>query len=571
MRTVLITGASSGFGAATARRFAARGDRVIAAARRTERLSSLADELGPDVLLPLTLDVRDWASVERVAATLPAEFAEVDILVNNAGLALGLEPAARADVGQWEQMIETNCTGLVYVTRAFLPQMVARGRGHVVNLGSIAGTYPYPGGNVYGATKAFVHQFSLNLRSDLHGTGVRVTCVEPGLAGGTEFSDVRFGGDRERAAAVYAGTQPLTADDIAAAIEWATSQPAHVNVNVIELMPVSQSFAPLQVDRGSARLTAMPRVVTTRFGGAQVHADHALPVLAAAVARCYTEPATLYRASIEWRVRPEQGVIVSYENVEVERVEHVGVIRLNRPKLLNALNPGICLDLNDALDELEADFPDIRAIILTGNGRGFCSGADLSGQIAAANGEAPRPGYDPRALIPPLAPRMRRVAQPIIAAVNGVAAGAGFSLSLAADIRIASDQARFASIFVKRALVPDTGSSESMVDLLGLGLASEMAFTGRLFDAQWALDKRLVNSVVPHERLMDEAMALANEIAGNPPLTVRSAKKLLNRRFWLEDSLAHEHDANAPSMPSEDRIEALKAFVEKRPAVYKGR
>ena len=234
---------------AAARRFAARGDRVIAAARRTERLRSLAEEFGPDVLLPLTLDVRDRASVERVAATLPAGFAEVDILVNNAGLALGLEPAAEADVGQWEQMIETNCTGLVYVTRALLPQMVARGRGHVVNLGSIAGTYPYPGGNVYGATKAFVHQFSLNLRADLHGSGVRVTCVEPGLSGGTEFSDVRFGGDSERAAAVYAGTQPLTADDIAAAIEWATSQPAHVNINVIELMPVSQSFAPLQVDR----------------------------------------------------------------------------------------------------------------------------------------------------------------------------------------------------------------------------------------------------------------------------------------------------------------------------------
>jgi 3-hydroxy acid dehydrogenase / malonic semialdehyde reductase len=249
VRTVFITGASSGFGVAAARRFAARGDRVIAAARRTERLRSLAEEFGPDVLLPLTLDVRDRASVERIAATLPAGFAEVDILVNNAGLALGLEPAAEADVGHWEQMIETNCTGLVYVTRALLPQMVARGRGHVVNLGSIAGTYPYPGGNVYGATKAFVHQFSLNLRADLHGSGVRVTCVEPGLSGGTEFSDVRFGGDSERAAAVYAGTQPLTADDIGAAIEWATSQPAHVNINVIELMPVSQSFAPLQVDR----------------------------------------------------------------------------------------------------------------------------------------------------------------------------------------------------------------------------------------------------------------------------------------------------------------------------------
>jgi 2-(1,2-epoxy-1,2-dihydrophenyl)acetyl-CoA isomerase len=239
--------------------------------------------------------------------------------------------------------------------------------------------------------------------------------------------------------------------------------------------------------------------------------------------------------------------------------------------MLNALSPGLCLDLNDALDELEADFPDIRAIILTGNGRGFCSGADLTGRIAPSNGDAPEPAYNPRALIPPLAPRLRRLSQPVIAAVNGVAVGAGFSLSLASDIRIASDQARFASIFVKRALVPDTGSSESMVDLVGLGIASEMAFTGRLFDAQWALDKGLVNSVVSHERLMDEAMALANEIAGNPPLTVRSAKKLLNRRFWLEDSLAHEHDANAPSMPSEDRIEALRAFVEKRPGVYKGR
>jgi 3-hydroxy acid dehydrogenase / malonic semialdehyde reductase len=249
VRTVFITGASSGFGTATARKFVARGDRVVAAARRTDRLRDLAKELGPDVLLPLTLDVRDRASVEETAASLPADFAEVDILVNNAGLALGLEPAQEADVDQWEQMIETNCTGLVYMTRALLPQMVARGRGHVVNLGSIAGTYPYPGGNVYGATKAFVHQFSLNLRSDLHGTGIRVTCVEPGLSGGTEFSDVRFGGDSERAATVYAGTQPLTADDIAAAIEWATSQPPHVNVNVIELMPVSQSFAPFQVYR----------------------------------------------------------------------------------------------------------------------------------------------------------------------------------------------------------------------------------------------------------------------------------------------------------------------------------
>ncbi len=267
---------------------------------------------------------------------------------------------------------------------------------------------------------------------------------------------------------------------------------------------------------------------------------------------------------------------MAYENLEVERIDHVGIIRLNRPKLLNALSPGLCLDLNDALDELEAAFPDVRAIILTGNGRGFCSGADLTGRAAAAadgaagNGAA-QPAYDRRAQIPPLAPRLRHVAQPVIAAVNGVAAGAGFSLSLAADIRIASDQARFASIFVKRALVPDTGSSESMVDLVGLGIASEMAFTGRLFDAPWALSKGLVNSVVPHERLMDEALALANEIAANPPLTVRSAKALLNRRFGLDDIIGPELVANAPSEHSEDRIEALTAFVEKRPAVFNGR
>ena len=249
MRTVFITGASSGFGAATARRFAARGDRIIAVARRTERLHSLADELGPDVLLPLTLDVRDRADVEHVTASLPPDWADIDILVNNAGLALGLEPAQEADLDQWVQMIETNCTGLVTMTRALLPRMVARHAGHIVNLGSIAGTYPYPGGNVYGATKAFVHQFSLNLRSDLHGTGIRVTCIEPGLSGGTEFSVVRFGGDAERAAGVYTGAHPLTADDIAAAIEWATSQPPNVNVNTIELMATSQSFAPFQIYR----------------------------------------------------------------------------------------------------------------------------------------------------------------------------------------------------------------------------------------------------------------------------------------------------------------------------------
>ena len=242
MRTVFVTGASSGFGDAIARRFAADGARVIAAARRTERLDDLARETGAT---PVTLDVRDHSAVERTIA----EIGEIDVLVNNAGLALGLEPAQRASVAEWEQMIETNCTGLVYCTRATLPGMVERGRGHVINLGSVAAGYPYPGGNVYGATKAFVRQFSLNLRSDLHGTGVRVTCVEPGMAGGTEFSTVRFGGDQAKADAVYAGMRPLGPDDIAEAVHWAASLPPHVNINTIELMPTAQSFAPFQVDR----------------------------------------------------------------------------------------------------------------------------------------------------------------------------------------------------------------------------------------------------------------------------------------------------------------------------------
>ena len=225
------------------------GGKVVAAARRSERLEALAAELGPASVLPLVLDVRDRQAVERAVAELPAAFAAIDVLVNDAGLALGLAPAPQADLGDWDRMVDTNCKGLVYVTRALLPRMVARGRGHVINLGSVAGTYPYPGGNVYGATKAFVHQFSLNLRSELHGTGLRVTCVEPGMCGGTEFSEVRFGGDRDKAAGVYAGMEPLTADDIAEAIVWASSQPPHVNVNVIELMPVAQSFAPFQVAR----------------------------------------------------------------------------------------------------------------------------------------------------------------------------------------------------------------------------------------------------------------------------------------------------------------------------------
>jgi 3-hydroxy acid dehydrogenase / malonic semialdehyde reductase len=245
--TVFVTGASSGFGAAVARRFAADGARVVAAARRTDRLRGLADEFGPQIL-PLPLDVRDRAGVAIAVQRLPEEFSAIDVLVNNAGLALGLGPAQDAELDDWDQMIDTNCKGLVYCTRAILPGMVARGRGHVINLGSVAGGYPYPGGNVYGGTKAFVHQFSLNLRSDLHGTGVRVSCVEPGMAD-TEFSLVRFGGDRAKADSVYAGMQPMTADDIAEAIHWAASLPAHVNVNTIELMATAQSWAPFQVAR----------------------------------------------------------------------------------------------------------------------------------------------------------------------------------------------------------------------------------------------------------------------------------------------------------------------------------
>jgi len=245
--TVFVTGASSGFGAATARRFAADGARVIVAARRADRVKDLAAEIGPRAL-PLALDVRDRAEVAKTVEALPDEFAAVDVLVNSAGLALGLNPAQTADLDDWDQMIDTNCKGLVYVTRAILPGMVARGRGHVINLGSVAGTYPYPGGNVYGGTKAFVHQFSLNLRSDLHGTGVRVTCVEPGMAD-TEFSLVRFSGDKGKADNVYAGMRPMTADDIAEAIHWAASVPQHVNVNTIELMATAQSFAPFQVAR----------------------------------------------------------------------------------------------------------------------------------------------------------------------------------------------------------------------------------------------------------------------------------------------------------------------------------
>ena len=248
-KTVLITGASSGFGAACARAFARLGWKLVLTARRSEILARLQLELAP--LTPvhvITLDVRDRDAVAAAFASLPDGFCEVDLLVNNAGLALGLEPAHKASLDDWDTMVDTNIKGVMYCTRALLPGMVARNRGHVVNIGSVAGNWPYPGGNVYGASKAFVQQFSRNLRADLLGTAVRVTNVEPGMAE-TEFSKVRFKGDDEQAHRIYAGTEPLLPEDIADIIVWVSTVPARVNINSVEVMSVSQSWGPLAVHR----------------------------------------------------------------------------------------------------------------------------------------------------------------------------------------------------------------------------------------------------------------------------------------------------------------------------------
>lgn len=245
MKTILVTGATSGFGEAIACRFASDGWKLVVLGRRQDRLVALARELKAHALV---CDVRRRKEVFEAVASLPKEFATVDVLVNNAGLALGMEPAHRADLDDWEQMVDTNIKGLMFVTRAVLPGMVERGRGHIVNMGSTASNYPYPGGNAYGGSKAFVKQFSLNLRADLSGTGVRVTNLEPGLAE-TEFSLVRFKGDQDKAAAVYKGMQPLTGQDIAEACAWCVNLPAHVNVNRMEIMPTAQSFGPFAVHR----------------------------------------------------------------------------------------------------------------------------------------------------------------------------------------------------------------------------------------------------------------------------------------------------------------------------------
>ena len=245
---VLITGASSGFGEAAARRFVAGGHRVIAAARRVDRLSQLGKELG-GALLPLAMDVTDPASITAALASLPEDWRTLDVLVNNAGLALGTEPAQRSSLAEWTTMIDTNTKGLVTVTHAVLPGMVERGRGTIVNIGSIAGNTPYPGGNVYGATKAFVEQFTRNLRADLVGTGVRATNLAPGLCGGTEFSNVRYRGDDAAAAKVYEGTVPLTAEDIAETIYWIATLPPHANITQLEIMPTCQGYGPLNIKR----------------------------------------------------------------------------------------------------------------------------------------------------------------------------------------------------------------------------------------------------------------------------------------------------------------------------------
>jgi 3-hydroxy acid dehydrogenase/malonic semialdehyde reductase len=247
-RIALVTGASVGIGEATVRRLVADGWKVVAAARRGDKLAVLARELGASVL-PWSLDVGDAAAVAALPAALPSGWQEVELLVNNAGLALGREPAHESSLADMEQMIETNVTGLVRCTRAVLPGMVARGRGHVINVGSIAGHFPYPGSHVYGGSKAFVHQFTLGLKSDLVGTGVKATVVEPGLVGGSEFSQVRFHGDQQRAQAVYEGMDALQPDDVAAAIAWVAAQPPRVNVTVLQLMPVDQGPGPAVLRR----------------------------------------------------------------------------------------------------------------------------------------------------------------------------------------------------------------------------------------------------------------------------------------------------------------------------------
>lgn len=243
---VLITGASAGFGKALAERLVANGHRVVGCARRINKLNALADTLG-DAFLPVVMDVSDTDSIPQIIADLPDDFKQIDVLVNNAGLALGTEPAHRASLDDWMRMTDTNVKGLMALTHAVLPAMVERDSGYVINVGSIAGSWPYFGGNVYGATKAFVKQFSLNLRADLICTQVRVTNIEPGVVAGTEFSNVRYHGDDDKAAKVYDGFKTMTGEDIGDILLWLIESPAHINVNRLEVMPVAQTYNGLTV------------------------------------------------------------------------------------------------------------------------------------------------------------------------------------------------------------------------------------------------------------------------------------------------------------------------------------
>lgn len=248
-QTIFITGSSSGFGAACARIFATKGNRLVLAARRIDQLLALQEELaGTADIHIIPLDVRDREAVRGAVESLPERFREIDVLINNAGLALGLEPAHQVNLDDWDTMVDTNIKGLMYCTRFVLPGMVARNRGHIVNIGSVAGSWPYPGGNVYGSSKAFVEQFSLNLRCDLLGTKVRATCIQPGMAE-TEFSKIRFKGNEEKAATVYEGAEALTAEDVAETVQWVVSRPAHVNINTLELMSIDQAWGPFAVHR----------------------------------------------------------------------------------------------------------------------------------------------------------------------------------------------------------------------------------------------------------------------------------------------------------------------------------
>ena len=247
IKTVFVTGATSGFGLATARRFAEAGWRIVATGRRADRLEALAEQIGRKAIHVAAFDIRDADAMQAALEALPDGFRNIDLLVNNAGLAQGTRPAQDASLDDWRTMIDTNITALVTLTRALLPNLIAR-RGGIVNISSTAASYPYAGGNVYGGSKAFVSQFSLGLRADLHGTGVRVTTLEPGMAE-TEFTLVRTHGDQAASDALYGGAQALTADDIAETIYWIATLPTHLNVNRLELMPVSQSFAGFQVHR----------------------------------------------------------------------------------------------------------------------------------------------------------------------------------------------------------------------------------------------------------------------------------------------------------------------------------